>query len=151
MLPTYVLHSLYERLSRVQSFILFSKSWRDSAVLIFSGRISLSFVLIFVTASLPNIHYVVIFLCMQLFFLKSYEWSLNLKISVIISGATLLFTLNISVDSIWIFLSWIVTELSHSRSSRKEELCYINTFMQLVYSILYLSSMSMKLTYRLFL
>ena len=151
MLPTYVLHSLYEQFSRIQSFILFLKSWRDSAVLIFSGRISLRFVLIFVTASLPNIHYVIIFLCMQLFFLKSYEWSLNLKISVIISGATLLFTLNISVDSIWIFLSWIVTELSHSRSSWKEELCYINTFMQLVYSILYLSSMSMKLTYRLFL
>ena len=43
---------------------------------------------------------------MQLFFLKSYEWSSNLKISAIISGATRFY---ISVNSTWIFLPWIVT------------------------------------------
>ena len=106
----------------VQNFIFFLNPWRVSAFLIFSGRISHSFVPSFETVSLPYEHDLIICLSMQLFFLKSYEWSLNLKISVIISGANLLFTLHISVHSTWIFLSWIVAELSFSWSSRKEEL-----------------------------
>ena len=65
----------------------------------FSGRISQSFAPIFETLSLSYLHDLMIHLSMQLFLLRSYEWSLNLKISVIVSGATRLFTLNISVDS----------------------------------------------------
>ena len=120
MLPIYDLHSLHGQFNGVQNFILFLKSWRD--FLIFSGRISHSFDLRFETISLPYLDDLIIHLSMQLLFLKSYEWSLNLKIYVIISGATPLFTLNISVNSTWIFLSWIVTDLSLSRNSVKEVL-----------------------------
>ena len=48
--------------------------------LIFSGRTSQSFATRFETVSLPYLHDLIIRLSMQLFFLKSYEWSLNLKI-----------------------------------------------------------------------
>ena len=82
-----------------------------SAFSIFSGRIFQTFTPRFKTVSLPYLHDLIICLSVQLFFLKSYEWSLNFKISVIISGANPLFTLNISVNSTWMFLSWIVTDL----------------------------------------
>ena len=54
----------------------------------------------FETVSLPYLYDLIIPFSMQLFFLKSYSWSLNLKIPVIISGATLIFDLNLSVDGI---------------------------------------------------
>ena len=66
--------------------------------LVFSGRISQSFAPRFETVSPPYLHDLIVCLSMQLLFLKFYEWSLNLEISVIISGATLLFTLNIFVN-----------------------------------------------------
>ena len=100
-----VLHSLLGQFNRVQNFILFLNSWRDSAFLISYARISQSFSRRFKTVSLPYLHDLIIRLSKQLFFLKSYEWSLNLKISIIVSGAALHFTLNISVNSTWIFLS----------------------------------------------
>ena len=97
-------------------------SWKDSAFLIFSSWISQTFASRFETVSLPYLRDLIICLSLQLFFLKQYEWSLNLKISSIICGAAPLFTLNISVNSTWIFLSWVVTELYLSRGCRKEEL-----------------------------
>ena len=58
---------------------------------------SQSFAPRFETVSLPTLHDLKIRLSMQSSFLKSYEWPLNLKISVIISGATMPFSLNVSV------------------------------------------------------
>ena len=58
---------------------------------------SQSFAPRFETVSLPILHDLKIRLSMQSCFLKSYEWPLNLKISVIISGATMPFSLNVSV------------------------------------------------------
>ena len=79
--------------------IFFLNSGRDSAFLIFSGRISHGFAPRFETVSLRYLHDLIIRLSKQLFFLKSYEWPLNLKIAALISGADPLFTLNISVNS----------------------------------------------------
>ena len=94
-----VLNSLLGQFNRVQNFISFLNSWRDSAFLISYARISQSFAHRFKTVSLRYLHDLIIRLSKQLFFLKSYEWSLNLKISIIVSGAALHFTLNISVNS----------------------------------------------------
>ena len=47
---------------------------------IFSGRITQSFPTRFEIVSIPYLPDLIIRLYMQLFFLKSYEWSLNLKI-----------------------------------------------------------------------
>ena len=87
--------------------------------LIFSDGISSSFGPRFKTISLPYLLDLIIRFSMQLFFLKSCEWSLNLKSSVIISDPTPLFTLNISVDKYWIILSWIVTDF---KKFQKEDL-----------------------------
>ena len=64
----YVLHSLHGKFNGVQYFILFLNSWRDSAFLIFSGRISQSFAPRLETVSLPYLHDLIILLSKQLFF-----------------------------------------------------------------------------------
>ena len=51
--PTYVLQSLYGQFNGDQNFILFTKSWRDSAFLIFSSRVSQSFAPKYKSVSLP--------------------------------------------------------------------------------------------------
>ena len=53
----------------------------------------------FETVSLSYLHDLIIRLTMQLFFLKSYEWSLKLKLCIKISSAAPLFALNNSVNS----------------------------------------------------
>ena len=121
--PNNSLHSLHGQCNGVQYFILFFNSWRDSAFLIISGRISQSFAPIFETVSLPYLHDLIVLLSERWFFLKSYEWSEFEKFCHYFWWSPL-FTLNISVNSTWIFLSWIVTELSFSWCSRKEELVY---------------------------
>ena len=146
-------YSLHRQFNGFQSFILFLKSWINSAFLMFSGRISQSFAPIFETLSLSYLHDLMIHLSMQLFLLRSYEWSLNLKISVIVSGATRLFTLNISVDSTWIFLSWIVywLILLQKFPKRRAIIIVINksqsTFTQLVYLVINLSSMTLQMSH----
>ena len=93
---SYIVHGQF---NGVQKFILFLKSWRDSVFLIFSDSMSHSFAPRFETFSLPYLLDLIIHFSMQLFFLKSYEWSLNLKLPVIIYDRTPLVTLNISVNS----------------------------------------------------
>ena len=72
MLAMYVLHSLHGQFNVVQYFILFLNSWRDSAFLIFLGRISQSFAPRLETVSLPYLHDLIILLSNQLFFL--FNW-----------------------------------------------------------------------------
>ena len=66
-------------------------------------------------------------------------WSLNLKIYVIVSGAVTLFTLNISINSTWIFSlnsDWLI---SFKTFPKRRAFIVINksqsTFMKLVYLI----------------
>ena len=97
-------------------FMFFLNSWRDWAFWVFSGRISQSFAPRFETVLLPYLHDLIILLSKQLFFLKSYEWSLSLKIYVIISGTAPLFTLNISFMN----SDWIIFPLTTLNIQRKK-------------------------------
>ena len=83
---------------------------------------------------------------MQLFFIKSHEWSLNLKISVIFLDSIPIFTLNITINSTWIILSWIVTDFSFKMFPKRRAFIVINlsqsTFIQLVYLLINASTMT---------
>lgn len=70
-------------------------------------------------------------------FLKSYKLSLNLKTSVINSGASRLFTLNIFIDIILTFLSWIVS--FSEKFTKKEILLWVSEHAYLTHSFWLLS------------
>ena len=101
MLAAFVLHSLYGQFNIVQSFILLLKILKRFSFFNIFWEVIPEFCPPpkFKTVSLTFLYNLIICFSMQLFLLKSYEWSLNLKISVIISGATLLFTLNQGVTA----------------------------------------------------